>query len=73
MKWLWRFSQPEAGYWNDIIVAKYDAQNHWYPKRGSETTWSLGLETHQYIEDEFSQKVPFKAGNGLNVKFWDDL
>lgn len=73
MKWRQRFSQPKACYWNDIIVAKYDAQNHWYPKRGSETTWCLGRETHYSLEDEFSQKVPFKAGNGLNVKFWHDL
>ncbi|XP_060210356.1 uncharacterized protein LOC132637257 [Lycium barbarum] len=73
IKWLWRFSQPEAGYWKDIIVAKYDAQNHWYPKRSREPH-GVGVWKHICsLLDEFTQKVSFKAGNGHNVKFWKDL
>ncbi|XP_059289469.1 uncharacterized protein LOC132042988 [Lycium ferocissimum] len=36
MKWLWRYGQPEAGYWKDIILAKYGAQNHWSANRNRE-------------------------------------
>lgn len=43
------------------------------PREAVKQTWCFGRETHYSLEDEFSHKVPFKAGNGLNVKFWHDL
>ncbi|CAN4123333.1 unnamed protein product [Withania somnifera] len=28
MKWLWRYGKTKAGYWRDIIKAKYGIQDH---------------------------------------------
>ena len=36
MKWLWRYGQTEAGFWRDIIKAKYGIQDRWCPMKSTE-------------------------------------
>ncbi|WMV28917.1 hypothetical protein MTR67_022302 [Solanum verrucosum] len=72
MKWLWRYGQNEAGYWKEIIKAKHGIHDHWRPKM-SKDPHGVGVWKHlSSFQNEFFQKVYFKPGNGLNIRFWLD-
>ena len=72
MKWLWRYGQTEAGFWRDIIKAKYGIQDHWCPMESTEPH-GVGVWKHiSNFKDNFFEEISFKAGNGLKIRFWQD-
>ncbi|WMV55702.1 hypothetical protein MTR67_049087 [Solanum verrucosum] len=71
-KWLWRYGQTEVGFWRDIIKAKYGIQDHWCPMKSTEPH-GVGVWKHiSSFQDNFFGEVSFKAGNGLEIRFWQD-
>ncbi|KAH0670733.1 hypothetical protein KY290_026129 [Solanum tuberosum] len=63
----------EAGYWKDNILAKYGAQNHWSSNLSRDPIVLRSGNTSTAFKKIFFQKVSFKGGNGLHLKFWEDF
>ena len=57
MKWLWRYGQTEAGFWRDIIKAKYGIQDRWCPMKSTEPH-ALGSGNTSSFQDNFFEDNP---------------
>ena len=69
MKWLWRYGQTKAGFWRDIIKAKYGIQDHWCPMKSTEPHGVGVWKQISSFKDNFFEEVSVKAGNDSRSDF----
>lgn len=70
MKWHWRYNQEEAGFWKEIIQAKYGTSSHWCTNVVRTPYGTVLWKSIMKLWEDFSRNTSLQVGNGAHIQFW---
>ena len=74
MKWLWRFPMEQDTLWHKVIRSKYGInQNGWDTREATRVTYRSPWKFISSCYDDFFKYVQFEVGNGVIIRFWEDV
>ena len=73
-KWLWRFPKETFALWHQVILCIYGTHpNGWDANNIVKWSHCCPLKAIAYILQVFSTHTRFMVGDGIIIRFWEDL